>query len=309
MVDARVQAPPRVLHLGSLARVGTPPEDLSTRLANEALIQSGARAVHIYLWDPAGDFLYGAGVAGDSDEELESAGFPLSNGLGFIFFRGCSPSPRGRARLRQFATKAGRVLQHRQSARQQPLSGPEQATIAFISALRAKSPITAQHCARVARSVAATALAMNFTESQVCHAERCGLLHDIGKLAITEYVLEKPTELNPEEWAFMRTHPQLGAQILQPCHSLAQIIPAVAMHHERFDGNGYPNGASGAEIPVEARMVNVCDAYDTMTNDRPYRKAMEFEEALSRLRLGAGSQFDPDLVNVFITKVFPTIQV
>lgn len=276
-------------------------------LAREGLRVSGAAAVHLYLWDSEGGFLYGAGQAGECQGEANSMGLPLSNGVGFIFFRGISPSASVLDSVRRFAAWSGEVLHANGGGRKEELSSAEEATIAFMSALLAKSPVTAAHCARVARYAATTALALHLPEAKICHVERCGLLHDIGKIGIAEEVLEKPGALTDREWAAMRTHPELGVQILKPCRSLAPILPAIAMHHERYDGKGYPGGVQGPDIPLEARIVNICDAYDTMTSDRPYRSALDPEEAVSRLMAGARSQFDPDLVHVFATDVLRSL--
>ena len=282
-------------------------DGLPDALASDGLHLSGAAAVHIYLWDSEGGFLYGAGQAGADDSEAESVGLPMGGGVGFIFFRGCRPTARSMISLRRFAESSGQLLRERGGTRKAELSSAEEATIAFMSALLAKSPITAAHGARVARYAATTALALHLPEAKVCHVERCGLLHDIGKIGINEDVLEKPGKLTDQEWALMKTHPDLGVQILKPCRSLAPILPAIAMHHERYDGKGYPIGVQGPDIPLEARIVNICDAYDTMTSNRPYRPSLDPDEAVSRLLQGAGTQFDPDLIRIFTADVLGSL--
>jgi HD-GYP domain-containing protein (c-di-GMP phosphodiesterase class II) len=125
-----------------------------------------------------------------------------------------------------------------------------------------------------------------------------GLLHDIGKIGIPDNVLNKPGQLTGEEWSLVRAHPALGASILAKAPMLSDIIPIVAAHHERFDGRGYPGNAAGENIPLAARILAVADAYDAMTSNRPYRHAMSRQAALDELRSNAGTQFDPNIVEV-----------
>lgn len=286
---------------------GLPAEEVAARLAEEAQALSGAGSVSLYLWDSENGFLYEAATTGPGRQGLPSAGLALGHGAGFMFLRACKPTAPLRSRLKRFAQSAGRCLQQTKETRTLPLLGAEEATVAFVSALRAKSPLTGEHCLRVARYVAVTALALDLPEAEICHVERCGLLHDIGKLAIADDILEKPGALSADEWALIRAHPQMGARTLQPSRSLARILPAVTLHHERFDGTGYPYGVSAENIPLEARIVNLCDAYDTMTSDRPYRKALAPDEAAGRLRAGSGTQFDPAVVHAFTRRVLPTL--
>ncbi len=128
-------------------------------------------------------------------------------------------------------------------------------------------------------------------------------LHDIGKVGVPEHVLRKPGPLTAEEWEVMRTHPVLGAQIVAPITFLDGAERLVRHHHERFDGTGYPDGLRAEEIPLAARVFAVADAFDAMTSDRPYRPAMSLERALEEIVEGAGTQFDPEVVRVFIDLV------
>jgi HD-GYP domain-containing protein (c-di-GMP phosphodiesterase class II) len=121
-------------------------------------------------------------------------------------------------------------------------------------------------------------------------------LHDIGKAAIPDSILDKPGPLNGEEWAFMRTHTVIGERILTAAPALIEAARLVRSSHERWDGSGYPDGLAGQMIPLGARIISVCDAYDAMASDRPYRSRMSPEVALEELRRCAGSQFDPVVV-------------
>ena len=125
-------------------------------------------------------------------------------------------------------------------------------------------------------------------------------LHDIGKVGIPESVLCKPGPLTDDEWNIMRTHPSIGAQIVEPIRFLEGAIEIVRTHHERWDGAGYPMGLQGEQIPLAARVFAIADSFDAMTSDRPYRSAMSHDEAFDEIRAGSGTQFDPDVVSVFL---------
>jgi HD-GYP domain-containing protein (c-di-GMP phosphodiesterase class II) len=127
-----------------------------------------------------------------------------------------------------------------------------------------------------------------------------GPLHDVGKLGVSEEVLAKPGRLDDRELAQIREHPKLGARILLRVAALRGALPYVLYHHERWDGGGYPSGRAGEEIPLEARVLAVADAFDAMTSDRPYRQALDLDEALAEVERCAGTQFDPEIVRVFL---------
>ena len=127
------------------------------------------------------------------------------------------------------------------------------------------------------------------------------LLHDVGKLAVPDAILNNPGRLSQTEWAIMRQHTVVGARMLAAAgDELAEIAPIVRASHERFDGRGYPDGLAGEAIPIEARIVACCDAFSAMTTDRPYRRAMPVAEAVAELRAGAGTQFDARVVDALI---------
>ena len=128
-------------------------------------------------------------------------------------------------------------------------------------------------------------------------------LHDIGKVGIPEHILCKAGPLSVDEWTVMRNHPIIGAQIVAPITFLTETVELIRHHHERFDGEGYPDRLKGEEIPLAARVFSVADSFDAMTSDRPYRGSIGVERALAEIRGGAGTQFDPDVVRVFVQMV------
>jgi putative nucleotidyltransferase with HDIG domain len=174
-------------------------------------------------------------------------------------------------------------------------------TLASLSnALEAKDAVTSEHTEEVVRLAVALAAELGLELEAVRTVELGAVLHDIGKVRVPEAILNKPGPLDEAEWAVMRTHPEVGEQIVRPIQSLQAILPIVRHHHERWDGTGYPDGLAGRAIPVGARIVAVCDAYRAMTEDRPYREALGPDEARRELEQGAGTQFDPDCVAAFL---------
>jgi putative nucleotidyltransferase with HDIG domain len=170
-------------------------------------------------------------------------------------------------------------------------------TLASLSnALEAKDAVTSRHTEEVVRLAVGVAAELELDLEAVRNVELGAVLHDIGKVRVPESILNKPGPLTDEEWAVMRTHPEIGEHILRPIQSLHAILPIVRHHHERWDGTGYPDGLSGRGIPLGARIVAVSDAYQAMTEDRPYRAALSTAEARDELEAGDGTQFDADCV-------------
>jgi HD-GYP domain-containing protein (c-di-GMP phosphodiesterase class II) len=130
--------------------------------------------------------------------------------------------------------------------------------------------------------------------------ELAALFHDIGKIGVPSDVIRKSGPLTPEEWTEMKRHPEIGAQIISPVPFLQPLLPIVRACHEHWDGTGYPEGLEGTDIPLEARIILVCDAFHAMTSDRPYRAALPASEAVARLQRAAGGQFDPVVVEAFV---------
>jgi putative nucleotidyltransferase with HDIG domain len=166
-------------------------------------------------------------------------------------------------------------------------------TLASLSnALEAKDAVTSNHTEEVVRLAVAVAGELGLDLDSIRNVELGAVLHDIGKVRVPESILNNPGELTDAEWEIMKTHPEVGERILKPIQSLRSVVSIVRHHHERWDGNGYPDRLAGRAIPLGARIVAVCDAYRAMTEDRPYRKALSDAEARRRLQDGSGSQFD-----------------
>jgi putative two-component system response regulator len=179
------------------------------------------------------------------------------------------------------------------------LERTENILFALAVAVEAKDPYTEGHLHRLEEyaSRISSALALPAHAKQV--NEYGALLHDIGKIGIPEAILNKPGKLTPEEFAIIKQHPEIGERICRPLRLGAEISPIVRGHHERWDGGGYPDGLAGEAIPLGARIVAVADAFDAMTTDRPYRKALALEKAWKILREGAGTQWDAAVVDAF----------
>jgi putative nucleotidyltransferase with HDIG domain len=171
----------------------------------------------------------------------------------------------------------------------------------FAYALDAKDPYTHGHSRRVTRYSELIAHGMGLDESEVEKLRNAAILHDIGKIGLRLEALNKPHPLSEEERRMFETHPQKGCKILAPIQFFEELTPIIYHHHEHYDGTGYPERKEGEQIPLGARILAVADAYDAMTSDRPYRKAMSLEEAVEELRTHAGKQFDPQVVRVFVS--------
>ena len=152
----------------------------------------------------------------------------------------------------------------------------------------------------IATIAVAIARDLDLPEREVERIRVAALLHDIGKVAVPMEVLDKPGSLSTAEWDFVRQHPRAGQVIVDEAGGLLEVGKIVLHHHERFGGNGYPDGLRGAEIPLGSRIVSIADAYDAMIQDRPYKRAIDHEQAIEELRRHAGSQFDPTLVDIFV---------
>jgi HD-GYP domain-containing protein (c-di-GMP phosphodiesterase class II) len=169
---------------------------------------------------------------------------------------------------------------------------------ALANALEANDEYTSSHARWITDLALKVGAELGLEGTSLKRLELGALFHDIGKIGIPETILSKPGPLTAEERQVVETHPELGEKIIAPIDRLEEVRPIVRHYHERFDGDGYPDRLSGAEIPIESRIILVCDAYHAMTTDRPYRKRLPAEEALHRLYEAAGTQFDPRVVEV-----------
>lgn len=172
--------------------------------------------------------------------------------------------------------------------------------IALASAIDAKSRWTQGHSERVSDFIVAVATKMGMGLEEIESLRLTGLLHDIGKLGIPEEILNKPSKLTEEEYEVVKKHPLLGAEILSTIKQFRSMFSAIASHHERYNGKGYPKGLKGEEIPLVGRILAVADAYEAMTAARPYRKPRSHEEIINELIENKGKQFDPKIVDIFL---------
>jgi putative nucleotidyltransferase with HDIG domain len=178
--------------------------------------------------------------------------------------------------------------------------------LAFAASVRDKAPEA--HAAEVSLLASLVASRLGLPQPSVWRCRLGGLLHDVGKVAIPDRILDKPGALDEAEWALMRTHPAIGAEIVARFAPLREAAATVRHHHERYDGGGYPDGLMGAKIPIEARIVAAVDAYSAMTATRPYSDARTPAQAADELRASAGSHLDPDVVTALIDVLGPLVR-
>lgn len=180
------------------------------------------------------------------------------------------------------------------------LEDAESVIFALAQAVEAKDSYTEAHTERVATRARLLGMLAGLQGRELTDLYRGGMIHDIGKIGVPDAVLLKPGPLDAEETAIMRRHPVIGEQIARPLRSAVNLLAIIRHHHENWDGTGYPDGLAGAGIPLLARITAISDAYDAMTSNRPYRRGMDREKAASILASGAGSQWDAELVRLFL---------
>ncbi len=173
----------------------------------------------------------------------------------------------------------------------------------IINTLHEKNKREEEHSNRVSEYCNCLGKAMNLPDGEIQELKTVGLLHDIGKIAIDENILNKSGKLTHEEWEELKRHPEIGYRILSSVNNMSEIAEYVLAHHERWDGKGYPKGLKEEEIPLKSRMISIADAFDAMISERPYKNSLSKETAIKELINNAGIQFDPELVKIFVEKV------
>lgn len=174
-----------------------------------------------------------------------------------------------------------------------------EATAAFAKTIELKDYHTGDHVEKTVLYATEIAKALGLSSESIENIHQASMLHDLGKVGISEEILSKPTNLTEEEFMKIKAHPQIGADIIRPIQFMQNVIPLIRHHHERWDGRGYPVGLKGKEIPIGARIIAVADVYQALTSDRPYRKAYSKEEAIRIIQEESGSHFDPEIVKIF----------
>jgi diguanylate cyclase (GGDEF)-like protein len=268
-------------------------EKLRTRLMQQPLVIAGNQRLQVTI---------SIGVAGDVGSQLQvdalvdqaDAAMYAAKSLGrnrtYLFKAIDENAPVRRAPI---------SAEHRAAATAIGRWASDTATEALASVLAPQPHHRGRPSDMIASLATGIALELGLPHEEIERVRIASLLHDLGKLAVPSDILDKPTALSDGEWQAIGEHPRIGQVILEGASSLREAIPVVLHHHERFNGGGYPHGLRGNEIPLGARIVAVADAYHAMIHDRPYKKALGHEAALEELRANAGTQFDPDVVEVF----------
>ncbi len=207
--------------------------------------------------------------------------------------------------IRELAASFNRAGASIRDAREKLQSAYVEFVGSLAGALDARDPYTAGHSRAVSQYACLAATAMKVSGDQLEVIRVGALLHDLGKVGISDNVLRKPGRLTAEEFALLKQHPEIGRRILEGVAGFQAYLPIVELHHENWDGTGYPRGLRGEDVPLGARIVHVADAYDAMTSDRPYRSGFSHEHAIAELLKFSGSQFDPAVVAVFLQLELP----
>ncbi len=174
-------------------------------------------------------------------------------------------------------------------------------TLAFARTIGLKDHYTGMHIEKIVNYSAKISQELHFPEEKIEFIKEAAMLHDLGKVGIADHILHKKSKLNSKEFEEIKKHPQIGADIIRPIHSLHPIIPYLLYHHERWDGKGYPLGLAGERIPLGARIIAITDVYQALVSDRTYRKAYSEEKAIAMIKKNSGTQFDPEVVKSFLT--------
>jgi len=174
-----------------------------------------------------------------------------------------------------------------------------EAIIAFANTIKAKDLYTAEHTEKTVQLAVDIAKELQFDSTQIETVKYAAMIHDLGKIGVSESILRKPGKLTDEEFKEIKRHPVIGSEILRPLHSLSWVIPSILYHHERIDGKGYPFELKGEQIPIEAKIVALADSFQALTSDRPYRKAYSLKKAEEIIEEETGTHFDPKVTEAF----------
>jgi len=198
----------------------------------------------------------------------------------------------------ELLARVNSLLQLKQ--RTDELERAESVLFTLARSIEGKDPYTHGHCERLAGYSAALGEHIGLPEDQVIALRRAGVVHDIGKIAIPDAIILKPTSLSPEEWKLVREHPVIGERICTPLKSFRMVLPIIRHHHEKLDGSGYPDGLKGDQIPVTARVLQIVDVYDALTTVRPYKPAFSITDALQTMKMEVSKGWwDPELFDEF----------
>src|SRR5512139_3481176 len=162
---------------------------------------------------------------------------------------------------------------------------------------------TGEHSENVAKWASSTARRLKMSDDEVKNIYWASILHDIGKIGISDRVLRKKAALTEDDWVLIKMHPTIGSNIVSSIEAMPSLVTTISAHQEKFDGTGYPKGLSGKNIPLGARILGIADAYQAMVEDRYYREARTHDDAISELQKVKGTQFDPDVLDVFINVI------
>lgn len=243
---------------------------------------------------------------GASDAHVQAAARTLfEQGDGFTI--GCSHGAVLLPTEAQDASAALTIADQRMYAdkRVGRVSAAQQSKDVLLRAVAERNRELGAHGRDVAELAAAVAAGFSLPPDEIEMIRHAAELHDVGKVAVPDAILDKPAALDETEWAFIHEHTMIGEKIIGAAPDLARVAKLVRSSHENFDGTGYPDRLARREIPLGARIIAVCDAFDAMTTDRPYRAAMDEESALAELVRCAGTQFDPDVVERFCAALAP----
>ncbi len=178
--------------------------------------------------------------------------------------------------------------------------GLVESIFAFAKTIELKDRYTGEHVGETMFYATEVAKELGLSKEQKEFVKQAAVLHDLGKIGISEKILLKKSKLTKKEFERIKKHPHIAADILRPIHALHDVIPLIFYHHERWDGKGYPDGIKGEDIPIGARIISIADVYQALTSDRPYRKAYSKKDAVKIIKNGSGTQFDPQVVNAFL---------